>query len=77
MNPGMEIITSDGRRVGYVGPPGGEGIIQLARSPHSIPLDWVRRVEREVLLRKTYRQVVARWEAEPGLTVIRGGKRKA
>ena len=77
MEPGMEIITADGRLIGHVGPPAVDGLLRLARSPNSIPLTWVTRVEREVLLRKTYRQIVERWGAEPGPRVIEGGKRTA
>jgi hypothetical protein len=77
MEPGMEIITSDGRRIGYVGPPATGGIVRLALSPNTIPLDWVTRIDREVLLRKTYRQVVERWGAQPGVTVLNGGRRTA
>ena len=77
MEPGMEIITSDGRRIGYVGPPATDGIVRLARSPNTIPLHWVTRIEREVVLRKTYRQVVERWGTQPGVTVLDGGRRSA
>ena len=77
MEPGMEIISSDGRSVGYVGPPPRNGLIQLARSNRVIPLYWVARVDREVILRRTYKDIVERWGAEPGPTVIEGGKLRA
>jgi hypothetical protein len=77
MEPGMEIITADGRRVGYVGPLATDGIVRLALSPNTIPLQWVTRIDREVVLRKTYRQVVERWGAQPGVTVLKGGRLSA
>jgi hypothetical protein len=73
----MEIITSDGRRIGYVGPLATDGIVRLALSPNTIPLHWVRRIDREVVLRKTYRQVVEKWGAQPGAIVLNGGRRTA
>lgn len=72
---GMEIITSDGRRVGYVGPPPQDGLVRLARFDKTIPVTWIARVDRELILRKTYKEVVNRWGAELGPTVIQGGKR--
>jgi sporulation protein YlmC with PRC-barrel domain len=71
----MEIITSDGKRIGYLGPLTRPGILQVARSPHQIPWGWIARVDSDVILRRTYAQVVAEWGAEPGPVVIAGGKR--
>jgi len=64
MKPGTEIITSDGKRIGHVGPPSRTGILQVARSSHTIPLSWVARAEAEVILRKTYEQMVEAWSSE-------------
>jgi len=75
MDPGMEIITSDGKRIGYVGPRSRTDVLQVALSPHTIPWGWVARVDREVILRKTYSQMVEAWGAQPGPIVIAGGKR--
>ena len=78
MEPGMEIITSDGRRVGHVGPAEIDGVVRLALSPNTIPLDWVTRIYRgDVVLRKTYRQVAERWGAQPGAVVLAGGRKSA
>ena len=77
MEPGMEIISSDGRLVGHVGPPPRNGLIQLARSDKIIPVFWVARVGREVILKRTYSEIIDRWGAEPGPTVIKGGKLSA
>jgi hypothetical protein len=78
MEPGMEIITSDGRRVGHVGPAAIDGVVRLALSPNTIPLDWVTRiVHGDVVLRKTYRQVVEQWGAEPGAIVLKGARQSA
>ncbi|MFO0994782.1 MAG: hypothetical protein U1E67_22950 [Hyphomicrobiales bacterium] len=75
MVPGMEIITSDGRRIGFVGPPSQANVLHVALSPHTIPLDWIARDEGEVILRKTYAQMIAAWDSKPGPVVISGGKR--
>ena len=64
MNPGMEIITSDGKLIGYVGPRGCADLLQVARSSHTIPWAWVARTDHEVILRKTYDQVVEAWRTE-------------
>ena len=77
MEAGMEIITSDGRRVGHVGPPPKDGLLQVARSDKTIPLVWIARVDRDVILRKTYGEVIDRWGARIGPTIIQGGKRTA
>jgi hypothetical protein len=77
MKAGMEIISSDGRRVGYVGPPPRDGLVQLARFDKTIPVTWIARVDQELILRKTYKEVLDRWGAELGTTVIQGGKRTA
>lgn len=76
MSPGMEIITSDGKRIGYLGPPSRGNYVHVARSPHSIPLGWIARVDGDVILRKTYAQMIEAWGAEPGPVVIAGGKRQ-
>ena len=75
MEPGMQVITSDGKLIGYVGPRSHSGDLQLARCPYTIPLGWVARVDHDVILRKTYVQIVEAWGAEPGPMVIAGGKR--
>lgn len=75
MSPGTEIITSDGKRIGYLGPPSRSGVLHVARSPHTIPLGWIARADGDVILRKTYAQMIAAWGAEPGPVVIAGGKR--
>jgi sporulation protein YlmC with PRC-barrel domain len=75
MKPGMEIITSDGKRIGCLGPRSRTGVLQVARSPHTIPSSWIARIGSEVILRRTYAQMVAAWGAEPGPVVIAGGKR--
>ena len=75
MEPGSEIITADGKRIGYVGPRSRGDVLQVALSPHTIPRDWVARIEHDVILRKTYAQMIAAWGAEPGPVVISGGKR--
>jgi hypothetical protein len=75
MKPGIEIITSDGKRIGYLGPRSQASVLQVARSPHTIPWSWIARIDREVILRRTYAQMVAEWGAEPGPVVIVGGKR--
>ena len=77
MEPGMPIVTSDGRLIGYVGPRSRKGNIHLALSPHIVPLGWIARVNRDVILRKTYQQVTEAWGAEPGPIVIAGGKSTA
>jgi sporulation protein YlmC with PRC-barrel domain len=66
MNPGTEIITSDGKRIGHVGPPSRADVFQVARSSHTIPWSWVARADTEVILRKTYDQVLEAWSAEAG-----------
>jgi hypothetical protein len=57
MEPGMEIISSDGRRVGYVGP-AQVGISEFAISENTIPSGWIARIDREVILRKTFKSVM-------------------
>jgi len=75
MKPGMEIVTSDGKTIGHIGPVTSNGMLQVARSPYSIPLRWVARIDEDVLLRRTYQQMVEAWGAAPGPVVIKGGKR--
>ncbi len=74
MHPGMEIITADGKRIGHLGPCSRIDVLQIARSPHTIPVGWVARVDSDVILRKTYAQMVDAWGAEPGPVVIAGGR---
>ena len=75
MRPGMEIITADGKRIGTVGPIPRSGTLHVALTPHTIPCGWIARVDHDVLLRKTYSQVVDVWGTEPGPVVVAGGKR--
>jgi sporulation protein YlmC with PRC-barrel domain len=65
MKQGLEIITSDGKRIGHLGPVGSDHL-QMARSPYKIPWHWVSRIDEDVILRKTYSYVVEEWGAEPG-----------
>lgn len=58
MKPSMEIISSDGRRVGHVGSRQAGGL-GLARSGNTIPAGWIARIDREVILRKTFEEVMA------------------
>ena len=55
MKSGMEIITSDGKRIGYLGPiPAFKtDALPIARSPYTIPWDWIARIDQEVILRRT------------------------
>lgn len=49
IKPGMEVITKDGKRVGYVASVNTGEIV--TRSPqHHIPLDLVRRVDDDVYI---------------------------
>ena len=77
MKSGMEIITSDGKRIGYLGPiPAFKtDALPIARSPYTIPWDWIARIDQEVILRRTFSQLVAEWGSAPGPVVIAGGKR--
>jgi sporulation protein YlmC with PRC-barrel domain len=74
MKPGLEIITSDGKRIGHLGPRRTDAL-QVALSPHTIPWSWIARIDDDVILRRTYAQIVAEWGAEPGPMVIIGGRR--
>ena len=74
MKPGMEIITSDGRHIGHLGPIPSGNVIHLARTDKTFPLFWIAQIDRQIVLRKTYAQIVEYWGAEPGPRVIRGGK---
>ena len=76
MEPGTEIITADGKRIGFVGPRTRADALQVALSPHTIPWAWIARTEGDVILRKTYEEVIAAWDAKPGPVVITGGKRR-
>ena len=74
MKPGLEIITSDGKRIGYMWPHTKTDVLRVIRSPHTIPWGWVARIDDDVILRKTYAEVVTEWGVEPGPVVIAGGK---
>lgn len=76
MQPGLEIITSDGKCIGYLGPLSETrpDALQIARTPYTIPWDWIARIDQEVILRRTYGQLVAEWGSAPGPVVIAGGK---
>jgi len=58
MEPRMEIISSDGRHVGHVGS-AQAGSLEVARFENTIPAGWVARIDREVILRKTFKEVMA------------------
>jgi hypothetical protein len=74
MKPGLQIITSDCKRIGYMWPQTKTDVLRVIRSPYTIPWGWVARIDDDVILRRTYAEVVAEWGAEPGPVVIAGGK---
>jgi hypothetical protein len=74
VDPGLQIITSDGKFIGRVGPRSHYGNIRIAMSPHTIPCGWIARVQRDVILQKSYAQVMEAWGAEPGRIVTAGGR---
>jgi hypothetical protein len=65
----MDVIASDGQKVGQVDHMEGSDKIKLAKhdSPdgkhHFIPLDWVNRVDKHVHLNKAAKDVHAQWSA--------------
>ena len=68
MEPGMEIISSDGRRVGHVGSAQADDL-GSARPEKTIPAGWIARIDREVILRKTLKEVMAGLGSTPTLSV--------
>ena len=65
----MDVIASDGQKVGQVDRMEGSDKIKLAKhgSPdgnhHLIPLDWVNKVDEHVHLNKAAKDVHAQWSA--------------
>lgn len=65
----MDVIASDGQKVGQVDRMEGSDKIKLAKhdSPdgkhHFIPLDWVNRVDKHVHLNRAAKDVHAQWSA--------------
>jgi len=68
MEPSMEIISSDGRLVGHVGSTQAGGL-GSARPENTIPPGWIARIDREVILRKTLKEVMAGLGGTPTLSV--------
>jgi hypothetical protein len=64
----MEVLASDGRKVGLVDHMEGSGKIKLTMGStghghhHLIPVSWVERVDRHVHLNKTGDYVAQNWE---------------
>lgn len=65
----MDVIASDGQKVGQVDHMEGRDKIRLARHDapdgkhHLIPLDWVSKVDEHVHLNKAAKDVQAQWSA--------------
>ena len=65
----MDVIASDGQKVGQVDHMEGSDKIKLAKHDsrdgkhHFIPLDWVNRVDKHVHLNKAAKDVHAQWSA--------------
>jgi sporulation protein YlmC with PRC-barrel domain len=56
IRPGMEVITADGRRAGYVAEVEADEII--TRAPERrIPFDWIRRIDDDVHIARRFRQL--------------------
>jgi Uncharacterized protein conserved in bacteria (DUF2171) len=56
IKPGMEVITADGRRAGYVVAVESGEIV--TRTPERrIPFDWIRRIDDDVHIAPRYRQL--------------------
>ncbi len=65
----MDVIASDGQKVGQVDHMEGRDKIKLARHDapdgkhHLIPIDWVSKVDEDVHLNRAAKDVHAQWSA--------------
>ena len=65
----MDVIASDGQKIGQVDHMEGSDKIKLTRHDapdgkhHLIPLDWVNKVDKQVHLNKAAKDVHAQWSA--------------
>lgn len=78
----MEVVGSDGERIGAVDKVRGDRILLNRNDPdsgghhHSIPSRWIQSVDDKVTLRKTAEQAKAHWKDEERSGAMFGGERE-